>query len=152
MDMSLSIKGGKIASTIYEKMMALYLYIPPHSAHPLDVLTGLIMGNTLRIHQLCTEEDNIASKMKVFFDRLLDCGHQQATQLPIFGKAIENAKAHSLRSKENTLVIKEAKKEASERSVYPYTSHFTQTTHHLAISRIYGGNMWHLQMKNYHST
>ena len=118
MDMSLSIEKGKITSTIYEKKLALYLYIPPHSAHPPGVLTGLIMGNTLRIHQLCTNEDDITTKLEVFFDRLLDRGHQHKTLLPIFIKAIENAKAYSLRSEEDTLAIVEAKKVTAERSVY----------------------------------
>ena len=119
MDMSLSIERGKVISTIYEKKLALYLYIPPHSAHPPGVLTELIMGNnTLRIHQLCTNKDDIATKLEVFFNRLLDRDHQHKTLLPIFLKATENANTCSLRSEEDTVTIKEAKKEAAERSVY----------------------------------
>ena len=96
MDMSLSIERDKIVSTIYEKKLALYLYIPPHSAHPPGVLAGLIMGNTLRIHQLCTNDANIEDKLDAFFERLLNRGHQQSTLLPIFLKVIDNGKSHLL--------------------------------------------------------
>ena len=98
--------------------MALYLYIPPHSAHPPGVLVGLIMGNTLRIHQLCTKEAGIEDKLEIFFERLLNRGHQQSTLLPIFLKAIDNAKAYLLRSEEESATIKDKKEEASKRRVY----------------------------------
>jgi hypothetical protein len=118
MDMSLSIERDKIVSTIYEKTLALYLYIPPHSAHPPGVLAGLIMGNTLRIHQLCTNDADIEEKLDTFFDRLLNRGHQQSTLLPIFLKAIDNAKSYLLRSEEESATIKDDKEEASKRRVY----------------------------------
>ena len=52
MDMTISIHEGRIVTSLYEKAMNLYLYIPPHSAHPPGVLTGLVSGNILRIHSL----------------------------------------------------------------------------------------------------
>jgi len=116
--MSLSIERGKIKSTIYEKKLALYLYVPPHLAHPPGVLTGLIKSNTLQIHQLCTNNGDIATKLEVFFDILLDRDHQHKTLLSIFLKAIKNVKAYSLRSDKDAVAIKEAKQEAAERSVY----------------------------------
>ena len=48
MNMSLSIEGDWVESTLYEKKLALYLYIPPSSAHPPGVTAGLVMGNILR--------------------------------------------------------------------------------------------------------
>ena len=50
MDMTILIHEGWIVTSIYEKAMNLYLYIPPHSAHPPGVLNGLVSGNILRIH------------------------------------------------------------------------------------------------------
>ena len=91
---------------------------PPHTAHPPGVLTGLLMGNTLWIHQLCTNENDIATKLEVFFDRLLYDVHQHKTLLPIFLKTIENARFYSLNSDDDTVAIKEAKQKAAERSVY----------------------------------
>jgi hypothetical protein len=54
MDLKLTIHSSKIHSTLYKKKQNLYLYIPPHLAHPKGMLNGLIFGITLRIHRLCS--------------------------------------------------------------------------------------------------
>jgi len=118
MDMSLSIEGDKIVSTIYEEKLALYLYIPPHSPHPPGVLVGISMGNALRIHQLCTNEADIKEKLDTFFERLLNRGHQQSNMLLVFLKAIDNAKAYLIRTEEESAIIKDGKEEASKRRIY----------------------------------
>ena len=76
------------------------------------------MGNTLSIHQLCTNEEDISNCLEVFFDRLMDRGHQQATLLPIFIKAIENAETYLLRTADEVVLKTAAKKEALERRAY----------------------------------
>ena len=75
--MTISIREGRIVTSLYKKSMNLYLYIPPHSAHPTGVLTGLVSGNILRIHSLCSEQDDINLRMKQFYARLLVRGYQQ---------------------------------------------------------------------------
>ena len=55
MDMIISIRKDRIVTSLYEKSMNLYLYIPPHSSHPPGVLPGLVSGNILWIHPLCSE-------------------------------------------------------------------------------------------------
>ena len=118
MDMSLSIENGKIESTIHEKKLALHLYLPPSSAHPPGVSTSLIMGQVLRIFQLCSRDSEIDSKLETFMDYLLDRGHQHSTLLPIFEKALSNATTYLSRSEEATLAAKLEKAEAAERRVY----------------------------------
>ena len=43
--------------SLREREMNLYLYIPPHSAHPPGVLLGLVFGMVFRIHTttLCSD-------------------------------------------------------------------------------------------------
>ena len=67
MDLTISIVGDKLETTLYEKPMALYLFIPPHSAHPPGVLTGHVFGKVLRIHRLCTHEFDVTERIRVFF-------------------------------------------------------------------------------------
>jgi hypothetical protein len=76
MDLRLTIEGKQIKSCLYAKPLALHLYIPPHSCHPRDVLSGLVLGNVLRIYQLCSNETDVVKELKLFFHRLLDRGYQ----------------------------------------------------------------------------
>ena len=68
LDMSLSIKDCRIASTLYEKPLATYLYITPTSAHPPGVTASLVMGNVIRIMQICTDPADIGDKLEVFME------------------------------------------------------------------------------------
>ena len=91
--MTISIHEGRIVTSLYEKAMNLYLYIPPHSAHPPGVLTGLVSGNILRIHSLCSEQDDINLRMKQFYARLLVRRYQRNLLIPAFTKGIVGARA-----------------------------------------------------------
>ena len=71
--------------------MNLYLYIPPHSAHPLGVLTLLVSGNILPIHLIFNKHDDIGRRMKEFYARLLVCGYQCDLLIPAFTKGITGA-------------------------------------------------------------
>ena len=73
--------------------MNLYLNIPPHSTHPLGVLTGLVSGNILRIHPLCSEQDDTDCCMKEFYVRFLVRGYQRDLLIPAFTKGITGARA-----------------------------------------------------------
>jgi hypothetical protein len=46
-DMTISVKDGKIETAVYTKPLTLYLYIPPHSCYVPCVLTELIYGMIL---------------------------------------------------------------------------------------------------------
>ena len=66
MDMTIAIREDWIITSLYEKAMNLYLYIPPKSAHPSGVLTVLVSGNILQIHSLCSKQEDINRRMKEF--------------------------------------------------------------------------------------
>ena len=71
--------------------MTLYLYIPPHSAHPPGVLTGLMSGNILHIHSLCSDKADINRRMKEFYVRFLVYGYEGDLLIPAFTKVITRA-------------------------------------------------------------
>ena len=93
MDMTISIHKDRVITSLYEKTMNLYFYIPPQSTHPPGVLTGLVSGNILRIHSLCIKQDNIDRHMKKFYARLLVRGYQRDLLIPAFSKGITGARA-----------------------------------------------------------
>ena len=53
------------------KSLNLYLYIPPHSAHPPGVLTGLVLGNAHRIYTLCSDPNEVRRHLHNLYHRLL---------------------------------------------------------------------------------
>ena len=79
---------GRIKTSLYEKPMALHLYIPPHSSHPPGVLTGHIYGNLLRIFRLNSCEDDIVRDTLNFYERFLLRGHTNEVLKPLFLKGI----------------------------------------------------------------
>jgi hypothetical protein len=84
MDLQLKIDGKKTVTSLFAKPMVLHLYIPPHSCHAPDVFLGMIFGNVLRIHQLCSHATDIVRELKLFFHCLLDQGYQSSQLTPLF--------------------------------------------------------------------
>ena len=92
LDMTVSIESGRLITKLFKKPGALQLFIPPRSCHPPGVITGLIMGNILRIFHLCSQAQDITKELNAFFEAILARGYQASTIKPIFEKAINNAK------------------------------------------------------------
>ena len=108
LDMTIEIENGKIVTSLYAKPLALYQYIPPSSCHPPGVLTGLVLGQVLRIFQLCSRDQDINNELCLFHKRLINRGYQHEGLLPLFVKGIDNAKSYMAMSQ----VQRDARKEA----------------------------------------
>jgi len=92
MDLNIQIKDGLIATSLYAKPLVLYRYIPPSSCHPPDVLTGLVLGQVLRVYQLCSKRADINRELCLFHTRLIDPGYQIDDLLPLFIRGgVDNA-------------------------------------------------------------
>ena len=92
LDLTISVKSnGTFKTKLFEKELNLYLYIPPHSAHPPGVLRGLITGMTKRIYRLTTDAAYQHSSVIDLFNRLLMRGHQASDILPMFKTALTAA-------------------------------------------------------------
>ena len=118
MDLRLKIEGNQIKSSLYAKPMALHLYLPPHSCHAPGVLSGLVHGNVLRIHQLCSDETDVIKELKLFLHRLLDRGYQLHQLTPLFQQAMDNAKAYLQRTALDHLRARSKKETAHRRRVF----------------------------------
>ena len=95
MDLTISIHGNRIHTTLYEKPLNLYLYIPPHSAHPPGLLPGIIYGTLFRIFTLCTDNCDKTFRTQTFFHRLLARGYKADTLRPLFYHAIKRARSYT---------------------------------------------------------
>ena len=90
MDMTIRIENGLIVTSLYAKPLAFHQYIPPSSCHPPGVLTGLVLGQVLRIFQLCSREHDIDNELRLFYRRLVDRGHRRELILPLVIKGVNN--------------------------------------------------------------
>jgi len=137
MDLRLTIEGRQIKSSLYAKPMALHLYLPPHSCHAPGVLPGLIFGNVLRIHQLCSNAKDIMKELKLFFHRLLDRGYQSHHLTPLFQKAIDNAKTYLQHKELDHLRVKSKKATAHRRRVFLHLPYHPSNPSSKTIQRLW---------------
>ena len=91
----------QVATQLYEKMLNLYLYISPFSAHSPGVLSGLIIGNVLRIHHLCSDAATRKDFYQKFFLRLRARGYLPSQLLPLFNRGFSIARTKPMPSTRN---------------------------------------------------
>jgi hypothetical protein len=92
LDLTLTLRGSKLNTRIYEKARNLYLYIPPHSAHPPGIIRGLIKGAITRIFRLTSDLPDCKKSIQEFFYRLCARGYRPEKLRPLSSDAIENVK------------------------------------------------------------
>jgi hypothetical protein len=88
LDLDLQFTPAGIKTKLFEKTMNLYLYLPPHSAHPPGVLRGLIIGMIKRIFKLTTDFSDKEASVLTFFGRLIARGYPASLIRPIFEDAV----------------------------------------------------------------
>ena len=81
-------RDGYIGTTLYEKILNSYLYLPPHSAHAPGVLTGLINGMITRIARLITFRPEINQHIINFYNRLISRGYKPHLIRKLFNETI----------------------------------------------------------------
>jgi hypothetical protein len=88
LDLEISIlPNRKLHYRSYQKPMNLYLYIPPGSAHPSNMIYGLVYGR-LRAYRLQNTDTKDYIKMSILLARRLCArGYPLQTLLPLFQKA-----------------------------------------------------------------
>ena len=138
LDLQLTInKDGIIKTTLYQKPMALHLFIPPNSMHPPGVLYSHICGNILRTFRLnFDEEDRVADTIQ-FIRRFKLRGHHVDSLKLFFLKAIENAKAFIAKSDGQHKADKEVKAEAARRRLYLHIEYHDQNPRAHQIQQLF---------------
>jgi hypothetical protein len=79
-----------IQTNLFEKPLNLYLYLPPHSAHPPGALRGLIYGMIRRVYRLTSDPADCQAYLRKFYARLRYRGHPGQTLLPLFEAGLAN--------------------------------------------------------------
>ena len=102
MDLTISIEGSRIVTTLYEKPSNLHLYIPPKSCHPPGLLSGVVYGMIHRFHSLCSNSDDIRRRTGDFYLALRRRGYEPTTLDPLFRSAIQRYRTPSSTTEEKT--------------------------------------------------
>jgi hypothetical protein len=88
LDLQIEIVDGHIRTRLYEKALNLYLYLPPHSAHPPGMLRGLIHGMVTRIFRLSSESQDAVDNCRQFGRRLIARGYSASVVIGLINKSI----------------------------------------------------------------
>jgi hypothetical protein len=96
MDLVLRVTPRGIETSIYEKPLNLYLYIPPHLAQAPGILTGLVFGMMERIFCLTTHWRDQKTSIRNLFLCLCNRGYSSTVLKPIFAAALDRIKNRPL--------------------------------------------------------
>ena len=67
LDLKISLTNGRVTTSIYEKELNLYLYIPLHSCHSTGIIKGIIFGMVHCAKKLCTfDADRLAFLVRCY--------------------------------------------------------------------------------------
>jgi hypothetical protein len=141
MDINIKIEDGRIATSLYAKPMALYLYIPPNLSHAPGIFMGLVYGQVLRVYQLCLRSKDIDTKLAAFYRRLCAQGYHPCQLLPLFKKAINNACTYLSRMDDEQRFIAKEKKDASKQWVFFHLPFHPQLPPSAEIQHIWRNNV-----------
>ena len=87
MDLTISIRDRQLHYQTYQKEHNLYLYIPPLSAHPREMLRGLIFGRLRAYHKHNTDTIDYLKMASLLSRRLINRGWSWSYLKHIFNDA-----------------------------------------------------------------
>jgi hypothetical protein len=96
LDLTLHVTRHGIETSLYEKPLNHYLYIPPHLAHIPGILRGLVFGMTDRIFCLTSHLHDQKIALCNLFLRLCNRGYSSTQLKPLFESALDRIKNRPL--------------------------------------------------------
>lgn len=88
LDLTISIDSDRrLRTRTFQKPMNLFLYLPPHSAHPPGVLKSLVYGNLNRFYRQNSKVEDYIQLVTEFAGHLIARGHDVTSLEPLFMEA-----------------------------------------------------------------
>jgi len=100
LDLNFQLNGSTVITSTFQKLMNLYLYIPPNSSHPPSCLKRLI-AHKLRCYYTQNNTENFQNMLVKFISRLLDRGHTIKELTPLLLQAASTLDRQNIQLKEN---------------------------------------------------
>jgi hypothetical protein len=105
LDIWITMKNGKFITSLYQKPLNEFQYLPCTSSHPLHILTGWIYGELTRICRLTTLAIDYYSSKNLFFQRLLQRCYPRKLLQPIFDRHLFTSKNIENKNKSKALAL-----------------------------------------------
>ena len=138
MDLKISITAdGLLSTNLYEKPMALYLFIPPKSAHSPGVFKGLVYGQVTQIFCLCSHLHDIQRHLWNFFERLCKRGYSPSEVIPVMNDAAKHAESFMQLSSYDKLQKKKKQLESNKRKLFLHVPYHPQDPPSSVIQRLF---------------
>jgi hypothetical protein len=115
LDIWITLRNGKFITSLYQKPINEFQYLPCSSNHPIHILTGWIYGELTRFCRLSTLEIDYSSSKNLFFKRLLDRCYPRKLIKPIFDRHLFSSKFTIATDKPKTIAL-----------ILPYSDRATQ--------------------------
>ena len=119
MDLTITIDGQTINTTLYEKKLNIHQYTTLGSAHLPGVLTGLVLGNTHQIYSLCTQQKERERLISLFYHILIHWGYKPNALDPLFQRAQDNSRTLT----ENEPVERTTNKDLSHDTIFIHSAY-----------------------------
>jgi len=87
LDLVINLNNGKFKFKTFQKALNLYLYIPPHSAHPPGVQKSLIFGCIQKYWKQNSNIKDFVSIIRLFYHRLQARGYDEDILKQLFSEA-----------------------------------------------------------------
>ena len=87
LDLTISIKNGKLEYRTYQKPYNLHLYIPSHSTHPQGTIKSLVIGSIERYWRQNSRKEDYQKIVSLLFQRLLARGFEYEKLVSVFKEA-----------------------------------------------------------------
>ena len=96
LDLTITIEpNGSLSTKTFQKSMNLFLYIPPHSAHPPGLMKSLVFGLLQTYFRQNSNYSDFLKMTTLLFQRLINRGHLHNNLVELFTSAIESIESNA---------------------------------------------------------
>jgi len=124
LDLVINLDNGKFKFKTFQKALNLYLYIPPHSAHPPGVQKSLIFGCIQKYWKQNSNIKDFVSIIRLFYHRLQARGYDEDILKQLFSEAASKLPPrNTIFAPSNKIETTNEKEEKLEELYFKYIYH-----------------------------
>ena len=100
LDLYITISNKCLKTSVYSKPTDAHLYLNAGSCHPRSQILGIPTGVALRLHRICSKDDDFKVKTEEYINYLIQCGHDENHVRNIFKEVSNLTRQEARKSKD----------------------------------------------------